>query len=100
MPYSPSAFPYFFFLEMLGPVIEAAGYVAFIISVIGPIIGIVVGSLWLGPESSPVRRRDGRELLVICSVLFVIQVAMFALMLTGALGALSGAAQFPLGLPF
>ena len=38
--------------------------------------------------------------MIICSVLFVMQLAMLALMLTGALNALSTAAQMPLGLPF
>ncbi len=57
--------------------------VAMTLTVLGPMIGIVVGFVWLAPQGHPVRRGDGRELLILCSVLFVIHVLMLTLVLSG-----------------
>lgn len=42
-----------------------------VIPLLGPMLGIVVGFIWLDPKGHPVRRRDGRELLIFSVVLFI-----------------------------
>jgi hypothetical protein len=59
--------------------------------IIGPMVGIVVGFLWADPQASPLRRRDGRELLIFASIVFTLQLIGLVLGMTGVMEALQSA---------
>ena len=48
------------------------------IFLLGPMIGIAVGFVWCDPQGSILKRRDGRELLIFSSVLFVFELVILA----------------------
>lgn len=45
-----------------------------IIPILGPMLGIIVGFLWLDPVNPTIKRRDGKILVVLACVLFVLHV--------------------------
>jgi predicted RNA-binding Zn-ribbon protein involved in translation (DUF1610 family) len=53
----------------------AVTLIVVLIPLLGPMIGIVVSFLWLDPQRSGAKRRDGRELLIISVVLFMLHLS-------------------------
>jgi hypothetical protein len=45
-----------------------------IIPILGPMLGIIFGFLWLDPAHPTVKRRDGKILIVLACVLFVLHI--------------------------
>jgi hypothetical protein len=75
-------------------------FLAALATLLGPMIGLAVGFFWMGEGNSPVRRRDGKELLIFSAVMFVLQLIMVMLMIAGVVevfrsGALDRGAVFP-----
>ncbi len=74
---------------------------AAVFTLIGPMIGVVVGFLWLDKRNSPLRRRDGRELLIFSAVMFVVELVMLVCLIGGVLDLVrTGAMSPPSGWPF